>query len=99
MGDKTKTITPNSWIGRNLPYVFFLIFLAMLYIANAHMADKKIRKIDAMREEIKELNWRYMSVKSDLIYQGTYSEISSSVKKSGLSTAGKFPKKLTSQSN
>ncbi len=99
MPGKRKISHTSDWVSRNLPYVFFLIFLAMTYIANAHLVDKKIRKIDKMRDQIKELNWRYMSVKSDLIYQGTYSEISSEVEKYGLSNEGDFPKIINAKDN
>lgn len=81
-------------ISNNLPYVFFLILLAMLYIGNAHYTEKKVRKIEALKNEIKELTWSYMSVKSDAIYQATYSKLSDQVENSQLSNEGSFPKKL-----
>ena len=84
-----------TWVGRNLPYVFFLIFLAMIYIANAHYTEKKVRKIDRLRSEIKELNWNYMAIKSDVIYQETYSELSENVGGIHLSNHGAFPKKIS----
>ena len=84
-----------AWINRNLPYVFFLIFLAMIYIANAHYTEKKVRSIDRLRSQIKELNWNYMSIKSDVIYQETYSELSENVSDSQLSNNGPFPKKIS----
>ncbi len=66
----------------------------MIYIANAHYTEKKVRKIDALRAEIKELNWNYMSVKSDVIYQQTYSELSEDVSAIRLSNKGAFPKRI-----
>ena len=84
-----------TWVGRNLPYVFFLIFLTMIYIANAHYTEKKIRKIDKLRSEIKELNWNYMAIKSDVIYQETYSKLSENVSDINLSNSGEFPKKIS----
>ena len=96
MSKKTEYyVFDSSWVGRNLPYVFFLIFLAMIYIANAHYTEKKIRKIDRLRGEIKELNWNYMSIKSHIIYQETYSELSQNVKALHLSNEGAFPKKIS----
>ncbi len=82
-------------IGSNLPYIFFLIFLAMVYIGNAHYTEKKVRKIEMLKNEIKELTWTYMSVKSDAIYQSTYSSLAEQVNKSQLSNEGSFPKKLS----
>ena len=91
---KDQTLFDSKWIAKNLPYVFFLIFLAMIYIANAHYTEKKIRRIDTLKDEIKELNWNYVSVKSDVIYQGTYSKLSSKVKQMQLSNDGHFPRKI-----
>lgn len=84
-------------ISSNLPYVFFLIFLAMVYIGNAHYTEKKVREIEALKNEIKELTWTYMSVKSDAIYQATYSNLAGQVETSQLSNEGSFPKKLSSR--
>ncbi len=91
---KDQALFDSKWIAKNLPYVFFLIFLAMLYIANAHYTKKKIRQIALLKDEIKELNWNYMSVKSDVIYQSTYTKLRSQVEQWHLSNDGQFPKKI-----
>ncbi len=85
------------WVAQNLPYVFFLIFLAMVYIANAHWTEKKVRKINSLKKEIRELNASYMSVKSDVIYQATYSELQEQVADLKLSNEGSFPVKIKSK--
>ena len=84
-------------ISSNLPYVFFLIFLAMVYIGNAHYTEKKVRRIESLKNEIKELTWSYMTVKSDAIYQATYSNLAEQVESSQLSNEGSFPKKLSNR--
>lgn len=82
-------------MGKNLPYVFFLIFLAMLYIGNAHYTEKKVRKIEHLKTTIKELTWTYMSAKSEAIYQSTYTQLGQQVEANHLSNEGSFPKKLS----
>lgn len=79
---------------RNMPYFFFLLFLTMLYIGNAQHVEKKVRDIDEMRGDLKELNWIYMSLKSDVIYEGTYSRIVNRVDQYQLSNQGAIPQKL-----
>jgi len=81
-------------VARNMPYFFFLLFLTMLYIGNAQHVEKKVREIDEMRGELKELNWIYMSLKSDVIYEGTYSRIVNKVDQYQLSNQGAIPQKL-----
>lgn len=84
----------SEQIGSNLPYIFFLILLAMIYIGNAHYAGKKVRKIEQLKSEIKEVTWTYMTVKSDAIYQSTYSNLAEQVSPDQLSNDGSFPRKL-----
>ena len=55
-------------IFRNLTFVLFLGFLGIIYIANAHYSEKKVREIQALQDDIKELRWRYMAARADLMY-------------------------------
>ena len=80
---------------KNLPYIFFLGFLAILYIANAHYAEKKVRKIQVLQKELKEQRWRYMSMKSDLMYKSKQVEVAKMVKSIGLKELTNKPKKIT----
>ncbi|MDH3245096.1 MAG: FtsL-like putative cell division protein [Saprospiraceae bacterium] len=82
----------SKWIAKNLLYLYFLIFLAMLYIANAHYTEKKVRKIDNLSKELRELNWQYMSLKSEVIHQGTYTRMSRDVALYQLTNSGKPPR-------
>ena len=60
---------------KNLPYILFLGLLATVYIANAHYSEKKVRQIQQLQNEVKELRWNYMSIKSDLMYNSKRSEV------------------------
>ena len=84
----------SSWIADKLPYIFFLIMLAMMYIANAHWTEKKVRKINALKSELRELNANYMSLKSDVIYEATYTQLREQVARNQLSNDGEFPEKI-----
>ena len=48
---------------KNLPFIFFLSFLAIGYIANGYYADDQIRKVNKLSNEIKELRTQYIVVK------------------------------------
>jgi hypothetical protein len=50
---------------RLLPFIFFLTFLIIVYIANSYYSEKTIRQTERVRKEIKELELEYISVKSD----------------------------------
>lgn len=79
---------------KNLPFVFFLSFLAMIYIANAHYSEKKVRQIQKAQSELKEMRWKYMSLVSDFTYQTKRSEVIKSVKDLGLKPNKKKPNKI-----
>ena len=84
----------SEWILKNVPFVIFLGFLATIYIANAHYAERNVRKIQIIQKELKELRWNYMSLQSENMYNSKRSEVIESVKDDGLTTIRNKPKKI-----
>lgn len=74
-----------SW--RQAPFVFFLSFIGIIYIANSYYAEKNIRKINKYAEELKELRSEYITSKSRLMFLGRQSEIARIAKEKGMSLA------------
>ncbi len=70
-----KQVFNYNRIVRNIPFFLFLALLAILYIYNGHRADKLVRKIAATEKNIKELQYEYKTVKSDLIFRSKASEL------------------------
>ena len=56
----------HDTIVKNLPFVLFLTFLGILYIANGYYAEKTVKQLYRTNNEIKELRSEYISNKSDL---------------------------------
>ncbi len=81
-------------ITQNMPFILFLSALALIYIANSHLAEKKIRRINTLGREIKELKWEYLNVKSDLMFQSKMSEVSKAVDPLGLKPLSSPPQKI-----
>ncbi len=71
-------------IMKNLPFIFFLGFLATIYIANAHYAERKVREIQTVQKELRELRWYYMSLKSEMMYQSKETEVAKLVDPIGI---------------
>ena len=82
---------------KNFPFVFFISFLAMIYIANAHYSEKKVRQIQTSQAELKQMRWKYMSLKSEFTYQAKRSEVLKLVKDIDLKTSNKKPNKIILQ--
>jgi hypothetical protein len=84
----------ESWLMDNLTYVFFLTFLTVVYIANAHYSEKKIREIQTLQQEIRQTRFNYMSLKSNLMYKCKQSEIAVMVEPMGLHELSLKPQKI-----
>ncbi|MEP7269535.1 MAG: FtsL-like putative cell division protein [Saprospiraceae bacterium] len=65
---------------KNLPFIYFSGLLALFYIANAHSAEKKVRQIHKLRDEVKELRWQYMSFKSEFLFSSSPTQLANDVK-------------------
>jgi cell division protein FtsB len=71
-------------IVKNIPFFLFLSVLAVVYIYNGHHADKLIRKISASEKNIKELEYEYKTLKSEVIFRSKASELVKAVEPLGL---------------
>jgi len=89
LGDLT-----SKWILKNLLFVLFLGFLATIYIANSHYAERNVREIQILQKELKEMRWYYMSLQSENMYNSKRSEIAKSIKEDGLRPVNGKPKKI-----
>jgi hypothetical protein len=73
-----------QWIAKNTSYFLFLAVLAIIYIANGHWADKTIRNINANAQALKNMQYEYKGLKSELMFQSKESELSKAVQPLGL---------------
>lgn len=69
---------------RNLPFFLFLSVLAIIYIANGHYADNTVRNINKVNRELKELQYEYKTLKSEVMFRSKQSELAKSVEPLGL---------------
>ena len=73
-----------QWVVRNIPFFLFLAMLAVLYIYNGHYADRLTKKINVTEKHIKELEYKYKTVKSEVIFRSKASELVKAVEPLGL---------------
>ena len=79
---------------RALPFVLYVAFLCMVYIANRHLAEKNIRDIDKISKEVKELSWDYKVAKADLAYKSTLGEVAKRADTLGVRESIQPPQKI-----
>jgi hypothetical protein len=68
----------------SLPFVFFLVILGFLHIANNHLAENYARKISRTEKEVRDLRWQYMETTNKLMKKSRLSEVSKLVEDQGL---------------
>ena len=81
---KLKRLLRYQWIVKNLPYFLFLSLLAVIYIYNGHYADKVVRNIGKTSNELKELQYEYKTLKSEVMFRSKQSELARAVEPFGL---------------
>ncbi|HMP29113.1 MAG TPA: FtsL-like putative cell division protein [Saprospiraceae bacterium] len=83
----------------NLPYIFFISALTLFYIFNNHFAEKSMRKIDKLKNEVEELRYQSMNTEKELNYESIQSELAKNLEDKGLRPATKVPVKVKSSDN
>jgi cell division protein FtsL len=89
-----KRLLRYQWIVKNIPFFLFLALLAVIYIYNGHYADKVIRDISKTSKELKELQYEYKTLKSDVMFRSKQSELAKAVEPFGLKELMKPPAML-----
>lgn len=91
------TLLTRELVLGQLPFVLFLMGLAMIYIANRYHSESVIRQINKVQNEIKDLRSEHISVSSELMFLSKQSEVSrlSAEKGIGLTEATEPPFKIS----
>ena len=77
-----------------LPFFLFLFLMAMAYIANGYYAEEKIRRLNSITNELKELRSEYITIKSDLMFISKQSEVAKAAETMGIKESVVPPKKI-----
>lgn len=90
----------QRWIGNEFPvrylgYAIWLVFLGIALIGVEHNAERQIRKIQKMKEEIGNLKAKYSIDKADFMRQQQQSVIAPKLAKIGLVESTVAPSKIT----
>jgi len=82
-----------------LPFVFFLTFLGILYIANGYYAEKIVRELHKIGNDVKELRSEYITIKSDLNYKSKQSQVVQATEELGIKESTIPPTKIVVDKN
>jgi len=91
MSDKDQNTKPRwkpsmsyHWIMKNIGFFLFLAALAVVYIYNGHYSDNTVKDINKTSKELKELQYEYKSMKSEVMFRSKQSELAKAVAPLGL---------------
>ena len=92
-----KKVFRYQWITGNMNFFLFLSVLAVLYIANGHTADKTIRNINKTQNELKELQYEYKTLKSEVMFKSEESQVLKAAEPLGLKISSEVPQRLKAE--
>lgn len=78
----------------NLLFVCYLVFLGILYIANAHGVENDLRRIEALKRQVKDTEWQHMTLRKEVMYGSTPTQMANKVKEMGIEMTEEVPHKL-----
>ena len=95
-----RLLTQDAVI-RHLPFLLFVAFIGLVYIANGYLAEASVRKINLTQQEIKELRSEQISMKSELNNTIIESELMKIIQERnmGLDESYDPPKKIVLESS
>jgi hypothetical protein len=77
-------ILTNKYSLKQVPFMMFITGITLLYIANSYYAEKKIRHISKVTNELKELRSEYITSMSKLMFVSKQSEVAKTAEEMGL---------------
>ncbi len=78
-------------VTKNIGFVFLLTALGVLYISNAHRAERKLRKIDELQKDVEDAKMECQEVWSDITYKSTESQLADNLESQGFESISQSP--------
>lgn len=69
------TILTRENVVKLIPFGLYVTLLILIYIANSYYAEKSIKKANRIRNELKELEYEFITSKSDMMHNSKQSEV------------------------
>lgn len=78
------TILTDNRVTRQLPFLFFLVFLAIIQITNRNWSERTIRRIEVLQDTLDELRSESITLSAKLMDASRPSEVLRKVEKAGI---------------
>ncbi|MEM8527219.1 MAG: FtsL-like putative cell division protein [Bacteroidota bacterium] len=87
-----------NWVLKNIGFVLFLGFIVLTYIANSRYAQKNIREIEILQDQLKNQRRVYNALNAEVMNASKKEEIAEKVAPLGLKPSNVAPKKIVVES-
>ena len=94
----------KKWFGlsdkvffKNLPFVFFLTFLGVLYITNSYYLEQTVREMEVVKNKINDQNNEFVITKTQVSINGQRNEVVNKVFRLGLRESKNPPFQMQQQ--
>lgn len=84
-------------ISKYIGFIVVLSCLGVVYISNAHNAERKMRKIERLKKSVEDAKSQCQLVKSDMTYECTESQLAKRLKSQGLKKNSQSPIVINAQ--
>lgn len=89
----------HTIIIKRVVFAVFILGIGIFHIFNSHKAVKMVREQNNLENEIKELRWEQISLKSDLMKRSMQSDIEQNIQELGLKRLKTPPYKIVVKPN
>jgi len=91
---KRDATLEESFPVKYLPKVAFAVLIGVVYVWNSHYAERKVREINNLENEVEDLRADVTTLEADYMFSSKQSEVAKRVKKIGLEESKEPPYKI-----
>jgi hypothetical protein len=84
----------RKWVISMLPFIMYLVLLTIIYIGNQYSSLRRVKEIEIISNDLKELRNEHISTKSELMYQKRRSELARKLLEQGVKESNTPPVKI-----
>ncbi|MEO8087388.1 MAG: FtsL-like putative cell division protein [Bacteroidota bacterium] len=78
-----------------MPFILFLTVLILFYIGNSYYAERTIREINSVKNDLKEKRAEFISTSSELMFRTKQSEVAKAIAPMDIKESTEPQKKIT----
>ncbi len=85
----------RNQVVKMMPFILFITVLILFYIGNSYYAERTIREINSVKNEMKEKRAEFISTSSELSFKTKQSEVAKTIAPNNIREAVEPQKKIT----